>query len=132
MPPTTSSVDRLSLLGDNIKLSLLERKRASSLQLEPSPETDREIQHSLDTLLQGIEQLEREQAQLEESGEAYPSPSLMSALTTLLSPPCTVSNYLHPFTIYVQTTNIPPPLAPPPTSNPPKTPSSTSANSTTT
>lgn len=84
MPSSTSSVDRLELLGDNIKLSLLERKRASSLQLEPSPETDREIQQSLNTLLAGIEQLERDQTTLEESGEAYTPPSHMYFL--LLSP----------------------------------------------
>ena len=62
--------DRLKLLAEHIKMSLLERKRALSLNLEPSAKDDAAIQRSLNTLLQGIEEIEAEQTRMEEHGEA--------------------------------------------------------------
>lgn len=56
---------RLFLLADHIKLSLLERQRAISLDLEPNSQ-DGEISRSLDSLQEGIRTSEAEQARLEE------------------------------------------------------------------
>ncbi|KAK6497678.1 hypothetical protein TWF481_012083 [Arthrobotrys musiformis] len=63
-----TNADRLVLLADHIKLSLLERSRAISLKLEPNT-ADAYITRSLETLRQGIEQLEQEQTRLEQDGE---------------------------------------------------------------
>ncbi|KAF3915222.1 hypothetical protein ABW20_dc0108606 [Dactylellina cionopaga] len=63
-----TNADRLLLLGDHIKLSLLERTRAISLKLEPNT-ADAYITRSLETLRQGIEQIEQEQTRLEQQGE---------------------------------------------------------------
>ncbi|KAF3936194.1 Syntaxin-61 [Dactylella cylindrospora] len=63
-----TSADRLLLLADHIKLSLLERSRAISLKLEPNT-ADAYITRSLETLRQGIEQVEQEQTRMEEHGE---------------------------------------------------------------
>ena len=59
---------QLYLLADHIKLSLLERQRAISLNLEPSSQ-DGHISRSLDSLREGIEAVEQEQSRLEENGE---------------------------------------------------------------
>ncbi|KAK6345974.1 hypothetical protein TWF730_010311 [Orbilia blumenaviensis] len=63
-----TNADRLLLLADHIKLSLLERSRAISLKLEPNT-ADAYISRSLETLRQGIEQIEQEQTRLEQNGE---------------------------------------------------------------
>ncbi|KAK6524557.1 hypothetical protein TWF281_011462 [Arthrobotrys megalospora] len=63
-----TNADRLVLLADHIKLSLLERSRAISLKLEPNT-ADSYITRSLETLRQGIEQIEQEQTRLEQEGE---------------------------------------------------------------
>lgn len=65
----STTADRLGLLQEHIRLSLLERKRTLSLNLEPDSRNTTEISRSLDTLLAGIEQLEKEQKQIEEGGE---------------------------------------------------------------
>ena len=57
---------QLYLLADHIKLSLLERQRAISLNLEPNSQ-DGHISRSLDSMREGIEALEQEQRQKEES-----------------------------------------------------------------
>lgn len=62
------TIDRLSLLGDNIRLSLLERKRSVNLNLTPDPQTEATISGSLQTMRHGIEQLEKEQSRLEDNG----------------------------------------------------------------
>lgn len=56
---------QLLLLADHIKLSLLERQRAISLKLKPNSH-DGEISRSLDSLREGIEKLE--------DNEAYSTP----------------------------------------------------------
>ncbi|RDI85544.1 Calcium-channel protein [Venturia inaequalis] len=53
----TTNPSQLLLLADHIKLSLLERQRAISLNLEPNSH-DGQISRSLDSLKAGIEQLE--------------------------------------------------------------------------
>lgn len=68
---TSTTSDRLQLLQEHIRLSLLERKRAFSLKTEPDSRNTHEISRSLDTLHQGIEQLEREQQQLEVAGDLF-------------------------------------------------------------
>lgn len=59
---------QLLLLADHIKLSLLERQRAISLNLEPNSQ-DVHISRSLESMREGIEALEQEQARLEEGGD---------------------------------------------------------------
>jgi syntaxin 8 len=74
MASTTS--ERLQLLQDHVRLSLLERNRALSLKVEPDSRNTYDISRSLDTLHQGIEQLEKEQRELEDTGELYVSPAM--------------------------------------------------------
>lgn len=61
---------QLYLLADHIKLSLLERQRALSLNLEPNSQ-DANISRSLDSMREGIEAIEQEVARLEERGDSY-------------------------------------------------------------
>lgn len=63
-----ASPSQLFLLADHIKLSLLERQRAISLSLEPNSQ-DGEISRSLESLREGIEGAETEQARLEEAND---------------------------------------------------------------
>lgn len=58
---------QLFLLADHIKLSLLERQRAISLNLEPNSH-DGQISRSLDSLHTGIQSIE---ASLAQSEDAY-------------------------------------------------------------
>lgn len=65
-----ANASQLYLLADHIKLSLLERQRAISLNLEPNSQ-DGHISRSLDSMREGVEALEEEQSRLEESGDSY-------------------------------------------------------------
>ncbi|KAL8938531.1 MAG: hypothetical protein Q9211_003164 [Gyalolechia sp. 1 TL-2023] len=58
-----ASANQLYLLADHIKLSILERQRAISLDLEPNSQ-DGHISRSLDSFREGIEALEQQQRQL--------------------------------------------------------------------
>jgi syntaxin 8 len=60
---------QLFLLADHIKLSLLERQRAISLNLSPNSQ-DAQIARSLEQLRAGIESLE---SQTEDTGDEYVS-----------------------------------------------------------
>jgi syntaxin 8 len=60
---------QLFLLADHIKLSLLERQRAVSLNLSPNSQ-DAQIARSLEQLRAGIESLE---SQTEDTGDEYGS-----------------------------------------------------------
>ena len=73
-----ASPSQLFLLADHIKLSLLERQRAISLNIETNPQ-DGHISRSLDSMLEGVEALERERTRAEEIGDPY---ALMSHLLT--------------------------------------------------
>lgn len=53
-----SNPSQLLLLADHIKLSLLERQRAQSLNLEPNPSQDSNISRSLESLRESLEILE--------------------------------------------------------------------------
>jgi syntaxin 8 len=63
-----SNPNQLFLLADHIKLSLLERQRAISLNLEPNSQ-DGHISRSLDSLREGIEGISKERARLEQTGD---------------------------------------------------------------
>ena len=63
---------QLYLLADHIKLSLLERQRAISLNLEPNSQ-DGHISRSLDQMREGVETLE----QSEGSDESYVHTSVL-------------------------------------------------------
>jgi syntaxin 8 len=63
-----SKPSQLFLLADHIKLSLLERQRAVSLNLEPNSQ-DGEISRSLDSLREGVEGVEADYARLQESDD---------------------------------------------------------------
>ena len=64
-----SNPNALFLLADHIKLSLLERQRAQTLNLE-SDSQDGHISRSLDQFRDGLEALEKEQKRLEDAGDA--------------------------------------------------------------
>lgn len=53
-----SKPSQLFLLADHIKLSLLERQRAISLKLDPTPTHSSHISRSLESLREGVEALE--------------------------------------------------------------------------
>ena len=67
---TTMSTNphQLFLLADHVKLSLLERQRAKSLNLEPNKQ-DGHITRSLGTLREGLDALERQKFDQEAAGE---------------------------------------------------------------
>jgi syntaxin 8 len=73
---STSSPHQLFLLADHLKLSLLERQRAISLNLEANKQ-DSHIPRSLANLQEGIEHLESQEADL---GQAEDSSSELSRL----------------------------------------------------
>ncbi len=59
---------QLFLLADHIKLSLLERQRAISLNLEPNSQ-DGQISKSLDSFREGLDGIVKERERLEGSGD---------------------------------------------------------------
>lgn len=61
---------QLYLLADHIKLSLLERQRAITLNLEPNTQ-DGHITRSLESMRDGLEAVEIEQNRAEDSGDLY-------------------------------------------------------------
>ena len=64
-----SNPSQLYLLADHIKLSLLERQRAISLNLEPSSQ-DGHISRSLDSMREGIEALEQQETSSSENTDS--------------------------------------------------------------
>jgi syntaxin 8 len=58
-----SNLSQLLLLSDHIKLSLLERQRAISLNLDPNPTQESHISRSLESLHEGIVALESKSPQ---------------------------------------------------------------------
>ncbi|KAJ5488764.1 hypothetical protein N7539_003654 [Penicillium diatomitis] len=73
---------QLFLLADHIKLSLMERERAISLDLEPNAQ-DGEISRSLESLQTGIQAVEAEQARLAESNDSAGAAALKDQLGPL-------------------------------------------------
>ncbi|OCL07956.1 hypothetical protein AOQ84DRAFT_377215 [Glonium stellatum] len=76
---STTNPSQLFLLADHIKLSLLERQRAISLNLSPNSQ-DGQISRSLDSLRSGIEALKN---QLQQSPDASLQDQLSSLHTQL-------------------------------------------------
>lgn len=64
-----SNPNQLFLLADHIKLSLLERQRAISLNLEPNSQ-DGQISRSLESMREGLEGVTKERERLEQSGDS--------------------------------------------------------------
>lgn len=60
---------QLYLLADHIKLTLLERQRAITLNLEPNAQ-DGHITRSLESMREGLDAVEAEQARVENSGDS--------------------------------------------------------------
>lgn len=92
-----SNPSQLLLLSDHIKLSLLERQRAISLNLDPNPTQDSHIARSLESLREGIAALEAKSPQDPESlnqirsqyndlSRQFHGDSSSTATDTLLSP----------------------------------------------
>ncbi len=65
---TMANPNQYFLLADHIKLSLLERQRAISLNLEPTSQ-DGHISRSLDSLKEGVENVTKERVRLQEAGD---------------------------------------------------------------
>lgn len=66
----STNPSQLFLLADHVKLSLLERQRAIALNLEGNKQ-DGHITRSLETLRDGIENLQKQQRQLSSTGDEY-------------------------------------------------------------
>jgi syntaxin 8 len=64
-----SNPNQLFLLADHIKLSLLERQRAISLNLEPDSQ-DGHISRSLQSFHDGIDSIAEEKERLQDSGDS--------------------------------------------------------------
>lgn len=64
-----SNPNQLFLLADHIKLSLLERQRAKTLDLGPGDSKDGHISRSLEQFKDGLAALRKEQARLEEADD---------------------------------------------------------------
>ncbi|KAI5456277.1 hypothetical protein BGZ63DRAFT_366950 [Mariannaea sp. PMI_226] len=77
-----STSSQLFLLSDHIKLSLLERKRAQSLNLEDDTQ-DGHISRSLDQFRDGLTNVDRERQRLFEAGDATAASNLSESLETL-------------------------------------------------
>lgn len=73
---------QLFLLADHIKLSLLERQRAISLDLEPNSQ-DGEISRSLESLREGIDAVEADQTRLANSNDSAGAAALKDQLGPL-------------------------------------------------
>lgn len=91
-----SNASQLLLLADHIKLSLLERQRAISLNLDPNPSQDSNISRSLESFREGIEslssrssdteQLENLRSQYNDLSRQFHGESSTTAAETLTSP----------------------------------------------
>jgi len=70
-----SNPNQLFLLADHIKLSLLERQRAISLNLEPNSQ-DGHISRSLESMREGLEGVTKERERLEQGGDSLAASKL--------------------------------------------------------
>ncbi|KAJ5811639.1 hypothetical protein N7474_007940 [Penicillium riverlandense] len=85
---------QLFLVVDHIKLSLLERQRAISLDLEPNAQ-DGEISRALESLREGIESIEAEQARLADSHDSAGAAALKDQLGPLRAQYHDLSSQFH-------------------------------------
>ncbi|RYP60990.1 hypothetical protein DL770_009875 [Monosporascus sp. CRB-9-2] len=104
-----SNPNQLFLLADHIKLSLLERQRAQTLNLDATDSKDGHIARSLEQFRDGLEALRGEQARLEEAGDEDGALTISDTLPGLqkqyddltsqfhgFSSPSTASTLTHP------------------------------------
>ncbi|KAI0850044.1 hypothetical protein F5Y00DRAFT_260776 [Daldinia vernicosa] len=91
-----SNPNQLYLLADHIKLSLLERQRAQSLNLDGDSK-DGHISRSLDQFKDGLEALEKEQKRLEEAGDEDGSLTISDALPSLQKQYDDLTSQFHGF-----------------------------------
>lgn len=77
-----SSANQLFLLSDHVKLSLLERQRAKSLNIEGDSQ-DGHISRSLDQFRDGLAALREEEQRLSEAGDAIGASDLSESISTL-------------------------------------------------
>ncbi|KAK0704907.1 hypothetical protein B0H67DRAFT_498663 [Lasiosphaeris hirsuta] len=77
-----SSPNALLLLSDHIKLSLLERQRAKTLNLSRDSQ-DGHISRSLEQFREGLEALEKERTRLQEVGDETKATTLGDTLSSL-------------------------------------------------
>lgn len=80
----TANPAQLFLLADHIKLSLLERQRAVSLNLSPNSQ-DGQISRSLESLSSGIDALDAQLSQNQDESVS-PPPSLFSPSLLMHAP----------------------------------------------
>ncbi|KAM7194132.1 hypothetical protein V8F33_007459 [Rhypophila sp. PSN 637] len=79
-----SNANALLLLADHIKLSLLERQRARTLNLA-SDSQDGHISRSLDQFRDGLEALQKDQARLRQEGNEAKTTALAASISSLQS-----------------------------------------------
>ncbi|KAI0843722.1 v-SNARE [Hypoxylon sp. FL0890] len=91
-----SNPNQLFLLADHIKLSLLERQRAQSLNLDGDSK-DGHISRSLDQFRDGLAALEKEQKRLEEAGDEDGALTLSDALPGLQKQYNDLTSQFHGF-----------------------------------
>ncbi|CRK32882.1 hypothetical protein BN1708_019129, partial [Verticillium longisporum] len=88
--------NQLFLLADHIKLSLLERQRAKSLNLDDDSQ-EGHISRSLDQFRDGLEALQEEQRRQTESGDASGAQSIADALPALQKQFSDLTSQFHGF-----------------------------------
>lgn len=86
----------LLLLADHIKLSLLERQRAKTLNLT-SDSQDGHISRSLEQFREGLEGLEKEHQRLQEAGDEIKASNLLSTLDALKKQQTDLTSQFHGF-----------------------------------
>ncbi|OTA65123.1 v-SNARE [Hypoxylon sp. EC38] len=91
-----SNPNQLFLLADHIKLSLLERQRAQSLNLDGDSK-DGHISRSLDQFRDGLAALEKEQKRLEEAGDEDGALTISDALPGLQKQYNDLTSQFHGF-----------------------------------
>ncbi|KAI1139793.1 v-SNARE [Hypoxylon sp. FL0543] len=91
-----SNPNQLFLLADHIKLSLLERQRAQSLNLDADSK-DGHISRSLDQFRDGLAALEKEQKRLEEAGDEEGALTISDALPGLQKQYNDLTSQFHGF-----------------------------------
>lgn len=92
-----SNPNALFLLADHIKLSLLERKRARSLDLAAGDTQDGHIARSLDQFREGLEALEKEHKRLEAAGDESKALDLADTIPTLQKQLDELTSQFHGF-----------------------------------
>ncbi|KAL2753654.1 hypothetical protein ACRALDRAFT_1082843 [Sodiomyces alcalophilus JCM 7366] len=101
-----SKTNQLFLLADHIKLSLLERERARSLNLQDNTQ-DGHINRSLDQFRDGLETLQGEQKRLTEAGDESAVEVITDALPSLQKQFADLSSRFHGDTSSAETLRHP-------------------------